>query len=224
MERGLSWSGIVWCVAGACVFECFGLVATLATGTTAQALYAAHVTIPALLVSSYHFPFYDSGRTGSLSLIAIAMVATLVAASWRVPPEVRAPRLRLLKLAVGVGLFASFCYDARLTLTGSLIFSWLLIVDVPRGSGAAYSNRLFLALLCPLYSLQLYPMAGEQVIWAALPPMIAAAVLIGDGMERVEGRLQRRLAPLLTIATLAVFVWAGAAAIERGKLWSDSEP
>ena len=43
-----------------------------------------------------------------------------------------------------------------------------------------------LASLSLLFSLQLYPMAGEQADWAALLPMVAAVVIMGDGLDCID--------------------------------------
>ena len=94
--------------------------------------------------------------------------------------------LGILKVTVGTGLLCLFVYNVRLTLMGSLLFLWLLIVDAPPVSDTRYSNRLFLALLCPLFSLQLFPIAGEQVDWASLMPTVAAAVLLADGIDCID--------------------------------------
>jgi hypothetical protein len=127
----------------------------------------------------------------------------------------------------------AFCYDQRLALTGSLLFLWLLIADVPPLSGSAYSNRLLLALLSLLFSLQLFPLAGEQVDWASLLPMTAAAVLLADGMNYIaresrQGALSR-LSGFVALAiaillTSYLFAFVGGDAFQRFHLWRESRP
>jgi hypothetical protein len=98
---------------------------------------------------------------------------------------------------------------------------------------SAYSNRLLLALLCPLFCLQLFPIAGEQVDWAALLPIGAAAVLLGDGMNCIDRdsltlHLPRwaRLAAGGAGSVLAIllFLFGGGNTMVRYKQWRDAQP
>jgi hypothetical protein len=146
---------------------------------------------------------------------------------WRPLAEARPLELGLLKLAAGAGLLCAFYYDQRLAVTGSLLFLWLLIVDVPPVSGPAYSNRLLVAFLCPLFSLQLFPMAGEQVDWGALMPMMVSAVLLADGANCVAREGVRQRLPWLTafagtpeiLLTVLLFALVGRNALGDLKQW-----
>lgn len=152
---------------------------------------------------------------------------------WRPLAEARPAWLGLLKVTAGTGLLCAFCYDPGLTLSGSLLFLWLLIVDVPPMSGPAYSNRLLLALLSPLFSLQIFPMAGEQVDWAALMPMTAAAVLLSDGIDCIARESGRVALPRLTgfvtaaigtLLTIYLFAFVGGNALKGLRQWRNSPP
>jgi hypothetical protein len=164
---------------------CLGVVLTLAFGTTLRGLFGALVTGPALLVRTYHYVFTEASGKWSFLISALGLVTAAGVFEWRRLFEAHPSLLGLLKFAAGAGLLFAFGYDHRTALTGSLLFLWLLIVDVPPLAGPAYSNRLLLALLSPLFSLQLFPMAGEQVDWAALMPMTAAGVLLADGINNL---------------------------------------
>jgi hypothetical protein len=108
-------------------------------------------------------------------------------AYWRPPrfARERADWIGVLKFAVGSALVCTFWYNNRHALTASLLFLWLLVAGRNPGE-PAYSNRLLLAVLSPLFSLQLFPMAGEQVDWAGLLPMTAAAILMADGIDCLQ--------------------------------------
>ena len=97
----------------------------------------------------------------------------------------------MAKVVAGAALMCAFAYDHRQALGGSLQFTWLLLVDPEPISDRAYTDRLRLALLCPLLSLQLFPMAGEQVL-SGLLPMTAAAVLLADGANSLDAHVSRR--------------------------------
>ncbi len=182
---------LAWLVAGLGICLCGGVFVTLACGTTFRALFNSFFAGPAALLNSYHNPFEDATRPGSILLSLCAIVIAVVTFPWRKHFTLHPVGLGILKLTVGTGLTCLFIndvrYDGGLTLTGSLLFLWLLIIDAPPVSNARYSNRLFLALLCPLFSLQLFPIAGgAQIIWAALIPAVAAAVLLADGIDCID--------------------------------------
>lgn len=171
--------------AGIAVCLTAGLGATLALGTTPRALFEGLIAVPMVFARKYHNPFLNATEPGSLIICAIGLCISLTMPYWRRIAGVGPARLELAKATLGAVLMCAFYYDHRIALTGSLLFLWLVIFDVPQTPGPMYSNRLLLALLSPLLSLQLFPMAGEQVDWAALGPMLAAAVLLGDGVNSV---------------------------------------
>jgi hypothetical protein len=126
-----------------------------------------------------------------------------------------------------------FLYDLRLTLTGSLLFLWLLIFDEQAVSDSRYSNRLLLALLCLLFSLQIFPMAGEQVDWASLMPTVAAAVLLADGMDCIDraksvgqiSRWARAVArPIGPALAILLFLFVGRSARRDYMQWRGGQP
>jgi hypothetical protein len=232
-ERQLSLTSPKWLLVGLAVCLCIGVGGTLAGGTTPQALYSAYITMPALLARNYHGPYFEATRKGSILISTIGLGAIVGVFCWRPRFEVRPAWIGFIKATAGGGLLCAFCYDQRLALTGSLLFLWLLIADVPPLSGRAYSNRLPLALLSLLFSLQLFPLAGEQVDWASLLPMTAAAVLLADGMNYIARESRRGALPRLTgfvpraIAILLasyLFAFVGGDAFQRFRLWRNSQP
>ena len=233
VEQEASVASLMWLAAGLALCLCIGGAGTLASGTTLKGLYKAYITAPALFARSYHNAFSDSMRKSSILICAIGLVTALGVFGWRSWTEARPVWLGLLKVAAGGGLLCAFCYDPRLTVTGSLLFLWLLIVDVPPMSGPAYSNRLLLALLSAFLSLQLFPMAGEQVDWAALMPMTAAAVLLADGMNCIARESYHAALPRFAgfatgaagiLLTIYLFVLVGENTFERWRQWQNSQP
>ena len=231
VEGRHSLASLKWLAAGLAVCVCVVVGATLVGGTTPRALYDAYITMPALLTKNYHGPLWDASRKGSLLISTIGLASSVVVLRWR--PQPRPAWLALLKATAGAGLLCAFCYDHRLTLPGSLLFMGLLIVDVPTLSGPAYSNRLLLAVLSPLYSLQIFPMAGEQVNWAALLPITAAAVLLADGMNGMARESSRIALPPMTafvtgaiaiLLTTYLFSFVAGGSIRRLRLWGNSQP
>jgi hypothetical protein len=112
-------------------------------------------------------------------------------------------------MAAGTGLLCAFLYSDKQALTGSLLFLSLLLVDVQPMSQTMYSRRLLLALLCLLFSLQIFPIAGTQVDWAALMPITAAVVLLPDSTNCINSETFRMQFPRLT--------WISAG--EQGPCW-----
>jgi hypothetical protein len=205
-----------------------GVALTLASGTTAHALFRALVTEPARFVNAYHHPFSapESKASLLLSAVGVAIAAVVLGAHRRL--QALPVWLGALKFGVGLTLLCAFCYNHRPTLPGSLLLLFLLLIDAPPLTGAAYSNRVLLASLSLLFSLQLFPMAGEQADWATLLPMIAAAVILADGLDCIEREsfavrlpqwslaLARSTAPVLAAV---LFLWVGTDALTRYRRW-----
>jgi hypothetical protein len=160
VEEQPSLTGLSWLAAGLGACLCAGIGMVLVYGTTLRALFRSLVTYPALLTKSYHSPFLDATRGNSILLVVVGVATAILAFRWYRVGDVRPARLGLLKLAAGAGLVCALSYDHRVALTGSLLFLWLLIVDARPMPDLKYSNRLLLALLGLLLSLQLFPMAG----------------------------------------------------------------
>ena len=225
--------GLLWLVAGVAICVGVGIGITLALGTTLRALSTSLVTESIAFARSYHNPFRLATHGGSILLSAVAVGAAIGTLSWSRLSHRRSGWLGLFKVGAGTGLLFAFSYNYGLALAGSLLFLWLLIVDTRPMADSAYSNRLLLALLCPLFSLQLFPMAGEQVDWAALLPIGAAAVLLGDGMNCIDRdsltlHLPRwaRLAAGGAGSVLAIllFLFGSANTMVRFKQWRDAQP
>src|SRR5262249_35641257 len=212
-------SAIRWLAAGFVMCLSVGLVAAFASGTTLKGLVTGLVTTPAMIsANSFHNPFMEATRRGSLFMSVMGVgVAAVVFGSRRLGLE-RSVCLGLLKATLGMALLLAFWHNERVALTGSLVFLWLLVLDVPRESPGKYANRLLLALSSVLFSLQIYPVAGSQVNWAALLPITAAGVLYGDGAtqlaEHGHGSWCARSSRLLMLgAALCAFcvLWTTAA-------------
>ena len=232
VDRPLQLRGLVSFLAGLGLCVCAGIGLTLASGTTAHDLFRGLITGPAQFVKKYHYPFWQAGRTGSLLLSTIGAGVAATVLGKRHTLQARPFSLGALKIGAGVTLLCAFCYDHRLALTGSLLFLSLLVIDAAPLTGEAYSNRVLLACLSLLFSLQLFPMAGEQADWAALLPMVAAAVMLGDGLDCIDREnsampLQQwsvRLARL-SVLSLAVYLFlsVGADALTRYRRWQTSQ-
>jgi hypothetical protein len=232
VEQQPSLTCLKWLIAGLGICLLSGIGGTLAYGATFPALFGSLIAEPVLFVRSYRSPFLEATRGASILLTAAAIVTIITAFHYRRHAAVRPEWVGLLKLSVGVGLLCAFSYNQRLALTGSLLFLWLLIVNVGPISYPPYSNRLLLALLSPLFSLQIFPLAGDQVDWAALLPITAATVLLGDGVNCIEregymSRIQRptRLlvrgaSPLLAILLI---LFGGANAVKRYRGWRGAQ-
>ena len=234
VEQPASLKNLLWMAAGLGICLCVGVGVTLAYGTSLRGLFHALVTTPAGFASSYHNPFVYASRRSSILLSTIGLVIAAIGVfRWRSLARSHPEWLGLVKFGAGALLLCSFVFDQRLALAGSLLFMWLLLVDAQPTSGPTYWNRLLLALLCPLFSLQLFPMAGEQVDWAALPPIMAAAVLLADGTNcllrgglpvrppRLISLGARVTAPLLTIF---LFLAIGGKTLARFERWRTSQP
>jgi hypothetical protein len=233
VEQEPSLKSLNWLVAGLGICLCTGIGITLAFGTTFGGVFRCFVTEPALFVRSYHYPYIDAKYNKSILLSAIGLVFALGTFAWRRLADVRPAWLGLLKIAVGTGLLCAFFRSDGETLTGSLLFLWLLLVDAEPMSQTMYSHRLLLALLCLLFSLQIFPIAGTQVDWAALMPTTAAAVLLADGTNCIDRETFRTQLPRLTwisaggigtLLAILLFLFVGGNAILRYQQWRGAQP
>jgi hypothetical protein len=230
-DRHIQPACIPWLAGGFGACGIVGLGVTLGSGTTLRGLFDNTIFAALKFANLFHNPFW--GQKGSLLMSLIGFSAAAIALSQpRIISEYPVG-LGLLKIAAGVTLLCEFWLNNRLALTGSLLFLWLLVVDIPRRSDYGYFNRLLLALLSALLSLQLYPMAGDQVDWAGLLPMVAMAVLLADGaallgMEAEIAWLPRlsylagRAAGILLACVL--FASLGANALQSVREWRWEQP
>jgi hypothetical protein len=233
VEQEPSLKSLKWLVAGLGICLCAGIGVTLALGTTFRALFRSYVTEPALLARNYHLPYPDPTYKKSILLSLIGLAFAIGTFGWRRLRKGRHGWLGLLKIAAGTGLLCAFFHSDRQALTGSLLFLWLLLVDHRPMSQTEYSHRLLLALLGLLLSLQLFPIAGAQVDFAALVPITAAAVLLADGTNCIDNETFRMQFPRLTwisaggtgtlLATL-LFLFVGGIAILRYQQWRAAQP
>ncbi len=233
VEQEPSLTSLKWLVAGLGVCLFAGIGVTLASGTTLRALFRSLITEPALLARSYHMAFMHATRKGSILLSVLGLGTAIAAFRYRRMTDMRSAWLGLLKVAVGTGLLCAFLFGDELALSGSLLFLWLLLVDAQPMSNTMYSNRLLLALLCPLFSLQIFPIAGAQVDWAALMPITAAAVLLADGTNCIDRETFRMQLPRLNwisaggignLLAILLFLFVGGHAILRYQQWRSAQP
>lgn len=233
VDGPLSPRGFVSFLAVPAVCVCVGVVLTLASGTTAHGLFRALITEPARFVNSYHHPFSAPESKISLLLSSIALAVAAVVNGMRRTIQALPVWLGALKTAAGLILLSAFCYNHRPTLPGSLLLLCLLLIDAPALTGAAYSNRVLLASLSLLFSLQLFPMAGEQADWATLLPTVAAAILLADGLDLIERQASAARLPQWSVAlarstalVLAVYLFlsVGTDALTRYRRWQSAQP
>src|SRR5215469_2694128 len=216
-EQRPSLRNLVWVMAGFAICLFVGIGVILFYGTTTTALFRSLILYPALLISSYHMPFVGATKKVSI-IISIAGLGAAVAVFYGRYLGRRVPAwLDLLKVAAGAGLLCASIRWPGQELTGSLLFLWLL-VDNPKLSQHQYANRLLLVVLCLLFSLQLYPIAGAQLAWAELLPIVAAALLLADGANCVEHNLSGGKLVRLACATA---VWTGPVPVNKIKQYCE---
>jgi hypothetical protein len=196
---------LLWLMAGLGICFLAGVGSLLHSGTSVLALFRGLIVYPALLAKTYHQPF--EGATHTVSIIVSILGLGAVGTAFCYRHIVGGPRawVGVLKLTAGAGLVCAFIRWPHETLTGSLLFLPLLLVDDPPVIQRRYANRVLLTVTCLLFSLQLFPVAGTQLLWAELLPIVAAALLIADGANSVERDIDKAKLPCFAVA----FVWAG---------------
>jgi hypothetical protein len=157
-HRPIRTACVPWLAAGFVVCSCIGLGVTLWLGTTPRALFDNLVLGSIRLARAYHYPFWAS--KGALLVSVIEFGAAMIVFRQRLLISQHPVWLGSLKIAAGAVLLFQSWLDIRLALTGSLLFLWLLIVDVPAVSGTRYFDRLLLALLSGLLESAALPNGG----------------------------------------------------------------
>jgi hypothetical protein len=223
-------ASVVWISAGFASFLSIAISAALTIGITFRTLVDGTIISPFNFSRSSHNPFLEPFARHSILFYGLSMAALGVIGLRRLAPP-RPMLFGLLKAVAAIALLLGFWRNHRIALAGSLTILWLVLVDVPPLPGPAYSNRLLLTLLAVLFSLEVFPMAGEQVDWAALLPMVAAAVLLQDGVnclarEHPKGSLTKLsyFAGRSAVALLPVlmFIFIGRATLNSCKIWEAS--
>ena len=232
-EQSPCWRNILWLTSGLGLSLFVGVGLILLCGTTVRALFNAFIIYPAVLARSYHQPF--SHAADKVAIVISIAGLSLAAATfyWRHGDERARIWLGPLKVAAGVGLLFTFIRWPQAALTGSFLFLWLLLVDDEPMSQADYANRLLLVVTALLYSLQLFPVAGTQLTWAELLPIVAAGVLLADGTNCIErNAVAARLPRLINSAAwwagplfaALLFLPCGRAAVSRYQEWRQEQP
>jgi len=232
-ERSPCWRNVLWLMSGLslCFFAGVGLI--LLYGTTVKALFNAFIIYPAVLARSYHQPFWHDTDKASIFISILGLSTAIAAFSWRRLGERARVGLGPLKVAAGLGLLFAFIRWPYAVLTGSFLFLWLLLVDDQPMSQRQFANRLQLAVMAPLYSLQLFPVAGTQFIWAQLLPILAAGVLLADGADCIERNAGKAQLPRLVstaalragpLFAVLLFLPCGKGTLSRYQEWRQEQP
>jgi hypothetical protein len=224
-------AGVVWISAGFASFLSIATSAALAIGIPVRTLVDGTIISPFNFSRSSHNPFLEPFARHSILFYGLSAAAALGVIGLRRLAPARAMLFGLLKTAAAAALLLGFWRNHRIALAGSLTLLWLVLVDVPPLPRPAYSNRLLLTLLAALFSLELFPMAGEQVDWAALLPMVAAAVLLQDGVnclarEWPKGSLTKfsyfATRSAVALLPLLMFIFIGRATLNSWRSWEAS--
>ena len=232
-EQSPCWRNMLWLMSGSglCLFAGMGLI--LLCGTTVRALFNAFIIYPAVLARSYHQPFSHATDKVSIVISIVGLCLATATFYWQRGDERTTIWLGPLKVAAGAGLLFAFIRWPQAVLTGSFLFLLLLLVDDQPMPQADYANRLLLVVTALLYSLQLFPVAGTQLTWAELLPIVAAGMLLADGANSIErNAVQARLPRLVSNAALWVgplfaillFLPCGKAAVSRYQEWRQEQP
>jgi hypothetical protein len=231
--RSPCWKNIFWLMSGLglCVFAGVGFILLL--GTTAKALFNAFIVYPAVLARSYHQPFSHATDKASIIISTVGVSVAIVAFCLQRFSERSVTWLGPLKVAAGTGLLFAFIRWPQAALTGSFLLLWLLLVDDRPLPQRQFANRLLLVVVAVLYSLQLFPVAGTQLTWAELLPIVAAGMLLADGANSIERNVGKAHVPRLVSAPA---LWAGPlfaallllpcgrAALSRYQEWRQEQP
>jgi hypothetical protein len=210
-----------------------------ATGVTMSVVFgfACHASLAGLLECLVLLPQRLAGAfmipgpapAWAPAVVAVAVALALVCARLgpsRLADGWLAAAVALAKLALaGVAVAASWIGSLRLLHPGLTSFLWLVLLPRANGSpGPARAfPRLVLVWLAVLQPLQMYPVAGSQMLFGTFLHTVCGAVALGDALAWIQlvcpvrARLAVRLGAALTVLAVAGGIVQGTLAGVRAK-------
>ncbi len=158
-------------------------------------------------------------------VMATAALALLVMAAARTPQARLALRLAgvVITIVVALLLLQPAPFPANgLALLGLLLGPMLLLPRNGETTEAAMRGRQLLATLTVLESLQVYPIAGDQVSFALFPALLAGVVIASDLAPDLNAALRARLGQVITVAALLLLIGPFSLGIASWQAWSQA--
>lgn len=216
-DAGRRPSEIGWLVTGGAALTLVVVASALLKGSTPGDLVNGLILFPAQQRVVFEAPF----TVGTTPMLwdAVGLAGALFWARYRAhgrPPQIVLEGV----VRIFAGLVILFTVLGSLhipglvdlkSLTSPLViadaFAWVLAA--PRAAPQGYARLDFARALLPaiavMQSLQVFPVAGSQTAWAALPLIPVGALCIGDGLVQVGlTRAREQLASMLVFLTFAV--------------------
>ena len=159
------------------------------------------------------------------AVMATAALALLVMAAARTPQARLALRLAgvVITIVVALLLLQPAPFPANgLALLGLLLGPMLLLPRNGETTEAAMRGRQLLATLTVLESLQVYPIAGDQVSFALFPALMAGVVIASDLAPDLNAALRARLGQVITVAALLLLIGPFSLGIASWQAWSQA--
>ena len=158
-------------------------------------------------------------------VMATAALALLVMAAARTPQARLALRLAgvVITIVVALLLLQPAPFPANgLALLGLLLGPMLLLPRNGETTEAAMRGRQLLATLTVLESLQVYPIAGDQVSFALFPALLAGVVIASDLAPDLNAALRARHGQVITVAALLLLIGPFSLGIASWQAWSQA--
>ncbi|MGH7691381.1 MAG: hypothetical protein ACREOA_01550 [Candidatus Dormibacteria bacterium] len=200
-----------WALGGGLAISALSVAVIIALGTSPEAVVTGTLIAPLAHPQGFYVPLHLS--PAGLALTALAVPAAGLYLLFRRTPGSagRAVRVEsLLRLLIG----ALILLEATSSDVGSVGLVWIIVLPPlslskdPRSPVVSVSQRLALAALAILWTLNVYPVNGSQRGIAELPALVVGVLAIGDAW-----RAHRSLLPSGGSARAGGFITAGAAGI-----------
>ncbi len=210
---------IAMVVTGGCCAVLIGAIA-VAWGESAPAMIRATFAANLTRASTLAFQF-----TWLPVVVSTAALALLVLAAARAPRARLALRLAgvVITVVVALLLLQPTPFPANgLALLGLLLGPMLLLPRNGETTEAAMRGRQLLATLTVLESLQVYPIAGDQVSFALFPALLAGVVVASDLAPDLNAALKARLGQGITAAAMLLLIGPFSLGIASWQAWGQA--
>ena len=210
---------IAMVVAGGACAVLIGAIAVV-MGESVPAMIRAMLAANLTRASTTAFQF-----TWLPAVMATAALALLVMAAARTPQARLALRLAgvVITIVVALLLLQPAPFPANgLALLGLLLGPMLLLPRNGETTEAAMRGRQLLATLTVLESLQVYPIAGDQVSFALFPALLAGVVIASDLAPDLNAALRARHGQVITVAALLLLIGPFSLGIASWQAWSQA--
>ncbi|MGH7643504.1 MAG: hypothetical protein ACRENX_10955 [Candidatus Dormibacteria bacterium] len=204
---------LAWALGGGLALSAMSVAVIFALGTSPAAVVTGTLVAPLAHPQGFYIPLHLSPADLALSAMTVPVAGLYLLLRRSTSSARRAVRMEsLLRLVIGVLILLA----ATSSDVGSATLVWIIVLPprglngVPASRSVSVSQRLALAVLALLWTLNVYPVNGSQRAIAELPALMVGLLAIGDAWQAHRSLLPSagsvRARGLITGALVAIVV------------------